>query len=183
MKLIAEPMPGVALIQTQTFGDSRGSFTETFNRAKMAGLGIDYEFVQDNESVSANVGTIRGIHLQLAPHAQGKLMRVLRGSVLDVAIDLRPDSTTFVEHCTVTLTSGDGRVFWIPPGFGHAFCTLEPNTVVVYKVTSLYAPESDRSVRWNDARLAIEWPVSDADAVLSDKDATAPLLADIESDL
>ena len=183
MKLIEEPMAGVKLVETTPFADDRGSFTETFNRAKMAAIGIDHEFVQDNESLSVAPGTIRGLHLQLAPHAQGKLVRVLSGSILDVAVDFRPDSPTYKQHCSVTLEADDALAFWVPPGFGHGFCTLEPSTIVAYKVTALYAPEADRSVRWNDSALGIDWPVADSGAVLSAKDAAAPLLADIEGEL
>ena len=183
MQTIDEPMPGVQLIQTQVFGDDRGSFTETFNRAKMAALGIDHEFLQDNESVSVQTGTVRGLHLQLAPHEQGKLVRVLHGSIFDVAVDLRATSSTYRQHCSVTLDASSGQVFWIPPGFGHGFCTLEPDTVVAYKVTSLYAPEADRSVRWDDPDLAIDWPVAANEVVLSAKDAAAPALAEIEGEL
>ena len=183
MHLIGKPLPGLALVALQRHRDERGSFAETFNRAAMAELGIDYEFVQDNESVSTAAGTVRGIHLQLKPHAQGKLVRVLRGSIFDVAADLRPESATYTQHCTVTLREGDDQVFWIPPGFGHGFCTLEANTVVAYKTTALYASESDRSICWNDPRLAIEWPIGDNQATLSDRDAEAPLLDDLEAEL
>ncbi len=183
MQLVDEPMEGVKLIELVPHGDDRGSFTETFNRATLAALGIDFEFVQDNESRSVHTGTIRGLHLQLPPHAQGKLVRVLAGSITDVAVDLRPDSPTYRQSCSVDLHGDDHLAFWIPAGFGHGFCTLEPDTVVAYKVTSLYAPEADRSVRWNDPDLAIDWPVAASDAVLSDKDANAPLLEAFEASL
>ena len=183
VQLVDEPMQGVKLIELVPHADDRGSFTETFNRAKMAALGIDVEFVQDNESVSVHRGTIRGLHLQLPPHAQGKLVRVLRGSITDVAVDLRPASPTYRRSCRVDLRGDDHLAFWIPPGFGHGFCTLEADTVVAYKVTSLYAPDADRSLRWNDPDLAIAWPVGPGDAVLSDKDANAPLLSELEGAL
>lgn len=179
---IHEPLPGVKLIELESFADGRGSFTETFNRAKMALLGVDHEFVQDNESVSEKEGTVRGIHLQLPPHAQGKLIRVTRGRIFDVAVDLRPASATYGESCHVVLDEHDTRLFWIPPGFGHGFCTLSPRTVVNYKVTALYAPESDRSVLWDDPSLGIDWPISPDLAVLSEKDATALPLSQLERD-
>lgn len=183
MRLRDEPLPGVKVVELQPFGDTRGSFVETFNRQKLIALGIDHEFVQDNESWSRPVGTVRGVHFQLPPHAQGKLVRVTRGRILDVAVDLRSDSPTYRSHCSVELTGEDDLVFWIPAGFGHGFCTLEPDTVVSYKVTALYAPDSDRSVRWDDPDLAIDWPVGPAQAVLSDKDATAPSLTDLDEEL
>ena len=183
MELIDTPLPDAKVIGLRSHPDDRGQFTETFNREKLALLGIDHEFVQDNESVSARAGTVRGIHMQVAPHAQGKLVRVLRGSIADYAVDLRPDSSTYKQSCRVDLRDGDGRLFWIPAGFGHAFCTLEPETVVAYKVTSLYAPTAERSIRWDDPTLALEWPIAPRDAVLSEKDAAAPLLEDVEAGL
>lgn len=183
MELIEAPLPGVLLLQPTVHGDDRGTFVETFNRATMAGLGVDLEFVQDNQSMSVHPGTVRGLHLQLDPYAQGKLVRVLRGSILDVAVDLRPGSPTYAHHCTVTLDATEGRMFWVPPGFAHGFCTLEADTVVFYKCTALYAPAADRSLRWNDPRLGIDWPVDPADAVLSAKDAAARSLDEIEPEL
>ncbi len=182
MKIANEPLPDVKLIELQPFGDDRGRFTETFNRSKLAALGVDHEFVQDNESQSAATGTIRGLHLQLPPHAQGKLVRVLAGSIIDVAVDVRPTSPTYRQHCSVELTGQDDLAFWIPPGFAHGFCTLEPDTTVAYKVTALYAPESDLSIRWDDPDIAIDWPLTGT-PTLSDKDAAAPTLRDVEGKL
>ena len=183
MRVISEPLPGAKIVELVPHGDDRGSFTETFNRAKMTALGIDHEFVQDNESVSASPGTIRGIHLQLPPHAQGKLVRVLRGAVADYAIDLRPDSPTYRHNRRVDLIAGDHLAFWIPTGFGHAFCTLVPDTVVAYKVTALYAPDAERSIRWDDPDLAVDWPDTAAAPVLSGRDEQAGSLADVEAEL
>ena len=177
MELMNEPIPGVLELQARVFADSRGTFSETFNRRTMAGLGVDCEFVQDNESSSTSAGTIRGLHLQVAPHAQGKLVRVAQGAIFDVAVDLRPDSRTFREHASVELRAGDHRAFWIPPGFAHGFCTLADDTVVTYKVTDFYAPETERSIRFDDPDLGIPWPIASGDAVLSDKDAAAPSFA------
>lgn len=179
MELLNEPLPGVLELRARVFDDRRGSFSETFSRRTMAGFGIDHEFVQDNESRSSAAATIRGLHLQLAPHAQGKLVRVLHGAIADVAVDLRPDSATRLEHAVVELDADDGRLMWIPPGFAHGFCTLTPDTVVAYKVTDFYAPDTERTIRFDDPQLGISWPVTPDAAVLSDKDADAPGLADI----
>ena len=173
MELLNEPVPGVLELRAQVFEDSRGSFSETFSRRTMSGFGIDQEFVQDNESFSAVTGTVRGLHLQAEPHAQGKLVRVLHGAILDVAVDLRPDSPTFRQHATIELRGGDNRACWIPPGFAHGFCTLADNTVVGYKVTAFFEPQAERSIRFDDPNLGIDWPVDQAAAVLSDKDAAA----------
>ncbi len=183
MQVLDEPLPGAIVIETVAHRDNRGAFVETFNSAKLAQLGINETFVQDNESVSNTIGTVRGLHLQLAPHAQGKLVRTVRGAIFDVAVDLRRGSDTYGEHCSVELTGTDDLLFWIPPGFAHGFCTLEKNTQVAYKVTSLYAPTADRSVRWDDPGLGIPWPLPTSGAVLSEKDATAPFLAEIAGDL
>lgn len=177
MQLLHEPLPGVYELQHRIIEDTRGSFTETFNQRVMNELGIDHPFCQDNESYSAAAGTVRGLHLQTAPHAQGKLVRVLHGSVFDVAVDVRPDSPTFRQHATVELTAGDHRAFWIPPGFAHGFCTLVDDTVVAYKVTDFYAPDAERTIHYDDPDLAIDWPVTRTDAVLSPRDAAAPSLA------
>lgn len=177
MELLNEPLPGVLELRARVFGDRRGSFSETFSRRTMAGFGVDLEFVQDNESRSAASGTIRGMHLQVAPHAQGKLIRVLHGAIFDVAVDLRPDAPTHLQHAVVELDADDGRSLWIPPGFAHGFCTLAPDTVVAYKVTDFYAPDAERTIRFDDPQLGISWPVAPDAAVLSDKDADAPGLA------
>ena len=178
MEVRSELLPGVLELQARVFADARGSVSETFNRRTMAGLGIDADFVQDNESRSTYRGTVRGLHLQADPHAQGKLVRVLRGSIVDVAVDLRPDAPTRLKHARVELCEDDARALWIPPGFAHGFCTLADNTVVAYKVTALYEPHAERSIRFDDPDLGIDWPVDSADAVLSDKDAAAPSFAE-----
>lgn len=178
MKLLAEPVPGVLELKARVFADNRGSFSETFSRRTMAGLGVDVEFVQDNESFSAGRGTVRGLHLQVDPSAQGKLVRVLRGRIFDVAVDLRADSPTYLQHASIELVAGDARAFWIPTGFAHGFCTLTDDTVVAYKVTDFYDPNAERSIRFDDPDLSIDWPVDPSDAVLSDKDAAAGTLAD-----
>lgn len=178
MELLSEPIPGVFEVRARVFADARGSMSETFNRRTMASLGIDADFVQENESRSTHRGTVRGLHLQADPHAQGKLVRVIRGAILDVAVDLRPDSRSRLEHVCVELRENDARALWIPPGFAHGFCTLAEDTVVTYKVTDFYAPETEQTIRFDDPDLGIDWPVTANDAVLSDKDAAAFGLAD-----
>ena len=183
MELLGEPLPGLIELRPPTLGDDRGWFRETFNENKLQTLGITESFVQDNESWSSQRGTIRGMHLQLAPHAQGKLVRVLQGSIVDVAVDLRPGSPTRLQHASVGLDSDDGRQLWIPAGFAHGFCTLTDNTVVAYRVTALYEPYAERSIRFDDPDLGIDWPVDSADAILSDKDAAAPSFADFLAEI
>ena len=178
MELLNEPTPGVLELRSQVFEDSRGSFSETFSRRTMAGFGIDLEFCQDNESFSSSSGTVRGLHLQVEPHAQGKLVRVLHGAIFDVAVDLRLNSPTVGQSTSFELRAGDNRAIWIPAGFAHGFCTLADETVVSYKVTAFYAPDYERSIRFDDPDLAIDWPVDSVDAILSEKDSVAPSFAD-----
>lgn len=181
--VVEQPLDDVRLLDLEVFADHRGSFTTTYSRSEMTALGIHHDFVQDSESVSRHAGTIRGVHFQLAPHAQGKLVRVLSGAIVDVAVDLRPASPRHLEHVSVTLSGDDNQLFWIPPGFGHGFCTLEPDTVVAYKVTAPYEPAAERAIRWDDARLGITWPVTAAEAVLSDRDANAGSFAQVEAEI
>ncbi len=179
MQLLNVPIPGVLELQAKVLADSRGSFSETFSRRTMAGFGVDLEFCQDNESFSSSSGTVRGLHLQVEPHAQGKLVRVVHGAIFDVAVDIRLDSPTFGQHISVELKEGDNRALWIPAGFAHGFCTLADETVVSYKATDFYSPDCERSIRFDDPDLGIDWPVDSADAVLSDKDAAAPSFAEL----
>ena len=183
MELLGEPLPGVLELQARAVVDSRGTFAETFNRKTMADFGVNSEFVQDNESFSSSSGTVRGLHLQVEPHAQGKLVRVLHGAIFDVAVDLRLNSPTVGQSTSFELRAGDNRAIWIPAGFAHGFCTLADETVVSYKVTAFYAPDYERSIRFDDPDLAIDWPVDSADAVLSDKDAAAPSFAEFLQEL
>lgn len=171
----------VLLVRAQKFGDVRGYFMETYSRRDYAALGIDCEFVQDNQSMSAQRGTIRGLHFQIPPEPQAKLVRVLKGSIFDVAVDIRRGSPTFGRWCGATLTADLGEQLFVPRGFAHAFCTLEPNTEVVYKVDGYYAPACDAGIIWNDPDIAIEWPVEPSEAILSAKDAKLPRLAEFES--
>jgi dTDP-4-dehydrorhamnose 3,5-epimerase len=183
MELLNEPLVGVLELRSRVLADSRGSFSETFSRQTMAGFGVDLEFCQDNESFSSSSGTVRGLHLQVEPHEQGKLVRVVHGAIFDVAVDIRLDSPTFGQHTSVELKAGDNRALWIPAGFAHGFCTLADETVVSYKATDFYAPDCERSIRFDDPDLGIDWPVDSSDAVLSDKDAAAPSFAEFLQEL
>jgi dTDP-4-dehydrorhamnose 3,5-epimerase len=172
-------LPGPLLIAPRRFSDARGFFLETFSAPDFWSLGIEDAFVQDNQSCSVKRGTVRGLHFQLAPKAQAKLVRVLRGRILDVAVDLRRGSPFFGCHVAVELNADESNQLYIPVGFAHGFCTLEPDTEIAYKVSSLYAPELDRGLAWNDPKLGIAWPVSESEAELSAKDRRQPLLADL----
>ena len=174
-------LPGLMVLKPRRFSDPRGYFIETYNEKVFAAAGITATFVQDNQSLSVSKGTIRGLHFQLPPAAQAKLVRVLQGSVYDVAIDLRVGSPTYGQADAATLTADGGEQIFVPRGFAHGFCTLEPDTVVAYKVDELYAPASDSGLIWNDPALAIDWPVAAGDAVLSDKDKALGRFADFKS--
>jgi dTDP-4-dehydrorhamnose 3,5-epimerase len=170
---------GVLQITPFRRNDERGYFCEVYSREQLAGLGIRVDFVQDNESLSKRVGTVRGLHLQVPPSAQGKLVRVINGAVLDVLVDLRSGSPTFGDHVAIRLDSQSGTQVWIPPGFAHGFCTLVPDTLLAYKVTHGYDPTAERSLRWDDPDLAIDWPVKAEHVTLSTSDRAAPSLAEL----
>jgi dTDP-4-dehydrorhamnose 3,5-epimerase len=174
-------LPGLVLLVPRVFQDARGSFTETYNERTFAAAGISTRFVQDNQSFSASRGTIRGLHFQSPPAAQAKLVRVLHGRVYDVVVDLRVGSPTYGRWEGQTLTAERGEQLFVPRGFAHAFCTLEPDVVVAYKVDDFYAPASDSGLIWNDPTLAIDWPVAAADVVLSNKDLKLGRFADFVS--
>ncbi|WP_320203886.1 dTDP-4-dehydrorhamnose 3,5-epimerase [Agrobacterium rosae] len=179
----SEPLniPDVVLLKPTRFGDTRGYFMETF-RSEWFQLNIgNFMFVQENRSFSAEVGTIRGLHFQLEPRAQGKLVTCTAGALLDVAVDIRANSPTYGQYVSAELTADNAYQLWVPPGFAHGFCTLKPNTVISYKVTDYYAPDCDRGVLWNDPALDIDWPVAVGDAVLSEKDKKQPLFAELET--
>lgn len=163
-------MPGLLVLKPRRFADARGHFVETYNERTLASVGIAARFVQDNQSYSQSAGTIRGLHFQLPPAAQAKLVRVAQGSIYDVAVDLRAGSPTFGHWEGMTLTAEQGEQVFVPRGFAHGFCTLESDTIVAYKVDALYAPTSDSGLIWDDPSLAIDWPVRPDQAVLSDKD-------------
>jgi dTDP-4-dehydrorhamnose 3,5-epimerase len=173
-------IPDVKLITPVKHGDSRGFFSETYNQRDLAAAGINTEFVQDNHSLSGPRGTVRGLHYQLPPFAQDKLLRVVRGSVLDIAVDVRRGSPTFGRHVSVVLSAEDWTQVLVPAGFAHGFCTLEPDTEVIYKVSDYYAPEHDRGILWNDPDLGIEWPVDAGEALLSERDRKHPRLQDAQ---
>lgn len=172
------PLTGVKIIRTKKFGDHRGFFSETYNKQTFATAGINLDFVQDNHSRSADVGTIRGLHFQTPPFAQDKLVRVVRGRILDVAVDLRRSSPSFGQWASFEISAQDWNQILVPIGFAHGFCTLEPDTEVVYKVTNYYSPAHDHGILWNDPDLGIDWPVKPENAVLSDKDLKQPRLKD-----
>ena len=170
-------IPEVRLLIPELHGDHRGFLVETYSRRTLSRTGIDTEFVQDNHSVSARRGTVRGLHFQVPPHAQDKLVRVVRGSVFDVAVDLRRGSPTYCRHVSVVLSTEAWNQVLVPAGFAHGFMTLEPDTEVVYKVSDYYAPDHDKGLVWNDPRLAIPWPIAQDEAILSEKDRRLPGLA------
>ncbi|MCL6633405.1 MAG: dTDP-4-dehydrorhamnose 3,5-epimerase [Alicyclobacillus herbarius] len=178
MKITPTDLEGVILIEPDVFGDHRGYFTETYNKARLAEAGIELDFVQDNQSLSAQPGTLRGLHYQLTPKAQTKLVRVIQGAVYDIAVDIRKGSPTFGKWVAVILTADNHRQLLIPKGFAHGFCTLVPNTIVAYKVDEYYSPEHDRGILWNDPTLSIPWPTSNP--VLSAKDERHPGLEEAE---
>lgn len=173
-------LSGVKVIIPRRFGDDRGFFSESWNKSRMETAGLRYEFVQDNHSVSAAVGTLRGLHMQTPPQAQAKLVRCGRGRLYDVAVDIRVGSPTYGQWVGVELSAENGKQLLIPAGFLHGFVTLTPETEIIYKCSAYYAPDCDRAVRFDDAELGIDWPLTGA-PVLSDKDANAPLLADIDN--
>jgi len=182
MPLIVEStaIADVKIITPPRFGDARGFFSETFNHKALAEAGLDLPpFVQDNQSLSGPAGTVRGLHFQSAPAAQMKLVRVIRGAIFDVAVDIRPNSKTFGQHVAVELSADNWAQLLIPTGFAHGFCTLQPDTEVVYKAGDYYSPAHDHGFLWNDPDLGIDWPVSAEEALLSAKDAVQPRLADL----
>jgi dTDP-4-dehydrorhamnose 3,5-epimerase len=175
----ATSIPDVKIITPKKFGDNRGFFSETYNRAALREAGIDLEFVQDNHSLSALPGTLRGLHFQSPPFAQDKLVRVPRGRVLDVAVDLRRSSPFFGQHVAVELSAENWRQLLIPAGFAHGFVTLEPDTEFVYKVTNPYSVPHDHGIAFDDPALGINWGIAPGDAIVSDKDRRHPKLADL----
>lgn len=178
MKVERLAIPDVILLTPPRYGDSRGFFSETFRTDRLAEAGVALPFVQDNHSLSRDPGVVRGLHCQLDPHAQGKLVRCVRGAIWDVAVDARRGSPTYGRHVAAELSAENWAQLWVPPGFLHGFCTLQPDTEVIYKVTAFYDRASERGVVWDDPDLAIPWPVAPADAVLSDKDRVLPRWAD-----
>ena len=179
MQIETTELDGVVILTPQRFGDARGWFSETWNAARMAAVGLGLHFVQDNHSMSAEVGTLRGLHYQRPPHAQDKLVRCTRGAIFDVAVDFRVGSASYGKWVGVDLTAENGRQLLVPKGFLHGFVTRMADTEVQYKCTDVYAPDCDGAVRWDDPDIGIDWGVTQP--VLSAKDAAAPLLRDVVS--
>jgi len=179
MGFVKLEIPQIIVFTPKTFGDNRGFFSETFNKNTWSDFGLDLEFVQDNHSLSAEKGTVRGLHFQAPPHAQDKLLRVVSGAVFDVAVDIRHGSPTFGKWVSAIISAENWNQILIPAGFAHGFCTLQPDTQVLYKVTDFYSPDHEFGIRWNDPALGIDWPVGENEAVLSDKDSQYPDLAEI----
>lgn len=179
MDIVETAIADVKILRPRKHGDHRGFFAEVYNRKRLQELGLQLDFIQDNQSLSAQAGTLRGLHFQSPPHAQSKLVRVLRGAILDVAVDLRRGSPTYMQHVAVELSADGFEQLFVPKGFAHAFLTLTTETEVFYKVDAYYAPDHDHGVIWNDPDLAIDWPIAAADIVLSAKDAAHPRLRDL----
>ena len=179
MQVIETQIPAVKMFEPAKHGDQRGFFSEIYSRRKFSEIaGIDVEFVQDNQSLSVEKGVLRGLHYQVAPMAQDKLVRVVRGAILDIALDIRRGSPTFGRHVSAVISAANWRQILIPIGFAHGFVTLEANTEVIYKLSNYYSPGHERGIRWNDPQLGIAWGVEPAHAVLSKRDAEHPLLKD-----
>jgi dTDP-4-dehydrorhamnose 3,5-epimerase len=172
-------IPDIKIITVKKFGDKRGFFSEVYARRAFADAGIDLDFVQDNHAFSAEPGTLRGLHFQSPPFAQHKLLRVTRGRVLDIAVDLRRSSARFGQHVAIELSAENWRQVLVPIGFAHGYVTLEPNTELLYKVTDYYAPDHDQGLAWDDPALGIDWGIEADQAILSDKDRSNPRLADL----
>lgn len=168
MKIISEELPGLLLIEPNVFEDARGHFFESFNAQQLKEIGINETFVQDNQSLS-NKGVLRGLHFQVPPMAQGKLVRVVKGAVFDVALDIRKNSPTYGQHFGVELSESNKLMFWIPPGFAHGFCTLEDQTIFSYKCTNYYAPAQEGGILWNDTDLGIQWNIENPTLSIKDE--------------
>ncbi len=178
MEIIKTEISDLLILKPKVFEDSRGYFFESFNKERIREAGIGLDFVQDNESLSSK-GVLRGLHFQNPPYEQGKLIRVITGSVIDVAVDIRKDSPTYGKWVSVELSAANKLMLWIPPGFAHGFVTLEDNTTFFYKCTGFYSYESEGSILWNDPDLNIDWKFSDP--ILSEKDKACPLFSELES--
>ena len=172
-------LPGLKVLTPRRFGDARGFFAETWNRRTLAEHGIEIDWVQDNHSMSATVGTVRGLHFQAPPHAQDKLVRCGQGALYDVAVDIRHGSPTFGKWFGIELSAENGKQLLVPRGFLHGFASRAPDTEIIYKCSDYYAPEADGAVRFDDPAIGVDWGVDATKATLSDKDRAAPLLADL----
>ncbi|MDF2231035.1 dTDP-4-dehydrorhamnose 3,5-epimerase [Albimonas sp. CAU 1670] len=181
MDVEALEIPDVRILRPRKFGDHRGFFSETYNKQALAEAGIDLDFVQDNHSLSGEVGTLRGLHFQTPPFGQDKLVRVVRGAILDVAVDLRKGSPTYGKHVAAEISAEAWNQILVPIGFAHGFITLTPDVEVIYKVTNYYAPAHDKGLLWSDPALGIDWPLPPGGPILSDKDKVQPTLAEIDA--
>lgn len=179
MQVISTAIPEIKEIRPVRHSDPRGFFSEIFREALLREHGIDVPFVQENHSLSVDRGVVRGLHFQIPPEGQAKLVRVAAGAILDVAVDIRRGSPSYGRHVAVALSAAQGNQLFVPDGFAHGFCTLEPNSEVVYKVSRYYSPAHDTGLAWDDPELGIAWPVSGGDALLSDKDRRHPVLAEL----
>ena len=181
LKVHPTPLAGLWVIEPPRYQDARGAFSETWNRQALAAAGCDLDFVQDNQSYSKAAATVRGLHYQSPPHAQTKLVRCLQGRLFDVAVDVRPDSSTYAQWYGIELSAENGKQLWVPSGFLHGFMTLEPNCQIAYKCSAYYAPAAEGSVRWDDPDLAIRWPDLGSPPQLSAKDRDAMAFRDFVS--
>ena len=179
MEVLETAIPDIKLFKPVRHVDSRGFFSEVFKEDVLREHGIDILFVQDNHSLSASKGVVRGLHFQIPPFAQAKLLRVTAGSIFDVAVDIRWGSPSFGRHVAVVLSASDWNQIFIPEGFAHGYCTLEPDTEVIYKVSAYYSPEHDRGLRWSDPALGIAWPEAADEALVSDRDCKHPILSEL----
>lgn len=179
MEVVALDIPDVKIIKPEKIADNRGFFSETYNKQALARAGVALAFVQDNHTLSVPRGVVRGLHFQIPPCSQDKLVRVVHGAIFDVALDLRHGSPTYGRHVSAIVSAGAWNQILVPTGFAHGFCTLEPNTEVIYKVTNYYSPEHDRGVYWNDPALGIEWPVRESEAIVSDRDRKLSRFAEL----
>lgn len=178
MEIVKTKIPDLLIIKPDVFEDERGYFFESYNNEKFVNAGINYKFVQDNESKSQK-GVLRGLHFQNPPYAQGKLVRVMKGAVMDVAVDIRKNSPTYGQWASIELSESNKMMYWVPPGFAHGFVTLENNTVFFYKCTNFYNKQSEGSILWNDPDLNIDWEIKNP--ILSEKDKVSPLFKDFQS--
>ncbi|NKB43489.1 MAG: dTDP-4-dehydrorhamnose 3,5-epimerase [Alphaproteobacteria bacterium] len=181
MTVVCESLaiPDVKILRPKRHGDNRGFFSEAYSKASFAAVGIDITFVQDNHSLSADKGTVRGLHFQSPPFAQDKLVRVTRGAILDVAVDLRAGSPTYGQHVSAEISADEWNQILVPIGFAHGLVTLEPDTEVLYKVSNYYNADCDKGVLWNDPDIGIDWPLTEKEAVLSAKDKIQPTLSEL----
>jgi dTDP-4-dehydrorhamnose 3,5-epimerase len=180
MQVIPTEIPDVKILLPKQFKDHRGFFSEVYSTKLLKEAGITCPFIQDNHSLSVEKGVLRGLHYQVGPMAQDKLIRVVRGAILDIAVDVRRNSPTFGQHARAVVSAENWQQIFVPVGFAHGFVTLEPNTEVLYKVSSFYSPQDERGIRWNDPALGIDWGISEASAVLSDRDRHHPTLANAQ---